>query len=463
MDDNGVSAIRDGAAAHPGSDVDIMGLVEAYSAAPVVTAPPAGAITVAPNAGFLAARLPVADLALGSIAVLATAIDRLRIARKLPTGPWHLDPERVAASFGSDKLIRIDGAPVNGFAPLSGFFATADGWIRTHANYPHHHRRLLTVLDLPEDAGPTDLAAAVAHLSADDVEQRATAAGALAVRVRTESQWRAPMPDASAPIVEFTATGSIDRPTVAADDPALPLAGIRVLDLTRVLAGPVAGRDLALLGADVLRVDPPQLPEIEWQHTLTGAGKRSTLLDLRSSEHHRIFDELLGRADVLLTGYRPGALETWGVDIERPGLVHGSVCARDPRGPWAGRRGFDSLVQAATGISLIEGDEDRPGALPVQALDHASGHLLAAGVIDALAGRLVDGRGAQVAVILERTAAYLLDAPGRIDSAGPAVVPGERSLITAGGLTTERPALVEYDTYPFAARPLGGDAPRWLP
>ncbi|WP_084352176.1 CoA transferase [Millisia brevis] len=458
MDDNGVSAIHGGADLRTGADVT--GVVEAYGAALGVGAPP-GTITVAPNAGFLSARLPVADLALGSIGALATAIDRLRLARKLPNRPWRLDPERVAASFGSDKLIRIDGAPVNGFAPLSGFFATADGWIRTHANYPHHHRRLLTVLDLPDNSVAADLAAAVANLSADDVEQRATAAGALAVRVRTESQWRASMPETSAPIVEYTATGSIDRAAIIADDPALPLAGIRVLDLTRVLAGPVAGRDLALLGADVLRVDPPQLPEIEWQHTLTGEGKRSTRLDLRSSDDHQLFDELLAGADVLLTGYRPGALETWGVDIERPGLVHGSVCAHDPRGPRAGRRGFDSLVQAATGISLIEGDADRPGALPVQALDHASGHLLAAGVIDALARRLADGRGAQVAVILERTAEYLLDAPGRIASAAPARIPGERTLVTTGGLTTERPALVEYDTYPFAARPLGGDAPRW--
>lgn len=435
-------------------------MLTAYTSALALPDVGPDAVTVPAGLGFLAARLPVAGLALGSVAVLMSAVNRYLDASGLPPRDWRLDPERVAASFGSDALIRIDGAPVNGFAPMSGFFATDDGWIRTHANYPHHRIRLLAALQLPADASVDDLARTLARRSAGDVERRAIAEGALAARVQSESDWRAEQPEGRPPIVEYRASGSADRVLHAATDVHSPLAGVRVLDMTRVLAGPVAGRDLALLGADVLRVDPPFLPEIEWQHTATGAGKRTTLLDLRLREDRRVIEDLMARADVLLTGYRPGALEALGIETGQSGLIHGSVCARDPRGHRAGQRGFDSLVQATTGISLIEGD-GRPGALPVQALDHASGHLMAAAVIDALARRLVRGEGARLGVILERTATFLLDAPGRLAGPEPARAPGERTLVTENGVTTERPPLVEYDTYAFAARPWGRDSPAW--
>ena len=172
----------------------------------------------------------------------------------------------------------------------------------------------------------------------------------------------------------------------------------RVLDLTRVLAGPVATRALAQLGCDVLRVDSPHLPELDAIHLDTDSGKRSTLVDLQD-EHarHRVHD-LLAAADVLVTGYRPGALTAYGLDPERlaeqhPHLVCASLSAWTPTGPWGPRRGFDSIVQAATGISLIESRDGRaPGALPAQALDHATGYLLAAGVLAALRRRADGGR-----------------------------------------------------------------------
>jgi crotonobetainyl-CoA:carnitine CoA-transferase CaiB-like acyl-CoA transferase len=245
-----------------------------------------------------------------------------------------------------------------------------------------------------------------------------------------------------------------------------------VLDLTRVLAGPVATRTLALLGAQVLRVDPPVPAEIRWVHLDTGHGKRTALLDLRGDGDLERAHRLLADADVLVTGYRPGALEALGLQVP-PGVVHASVDAWGREGPWAHRRGFDSIVQAASGISVVEGGEaaaagGRPGALPAQALDHGSGYLLAAGVIDALLARRADGLGRDVSVALARTAAWLLDpgVPGGArDPEHPpaAVVPPEAA--TNHGrqpiVTTARPALPGFDDYVDPARPWGTDHAAW--
>ncbi len=184
-----------------------------------------------------------------------------------------------------------------------------------------------------------------------------------------------------------------------------------MLDLTRVIAGPIATRTLALLGADVLRLDPPGLPELPDQHADTGFGKRSALEDLASGRE--AVEELVARADVVVTGYRPGALDRFGLSAEalaerRPGVVVAQLSAWGATGPWAGRRGFDSLVQVATGIAHIEGERDRPGALPAQALDHGTGYLLAAGILRALSDQTEAGGSRLVRVALARTAGELL-------------------------------------------------------
>jgi crotonobetainyl-CoA:carnitine CoA-transferase CaiB-like acyl-CoA transferase len=236
---------------------------------------------------------------------------------------------------------------------------------------------------------------------------------------------------------------------------ALPLAGVRVLDLTRVLAGPVCGRTLALFGADVLRLDPPAPAEIGWQQLDTGQGKRTAILDLRTDLARG--QELLDAADVLVTGYRPGAIEAFGLRPP-PGLIRARVNAWGDAGPWAGRRGFDSIVQAVSGIALIESaDGATPGALPAQALDHATGYLLAASIIDALVDRAADGRGRDLAAALARTAAWLLDRPDREPGHAPAAAPTARSAVTHGTRTTARPAIPGFDDYPFPAHPWGSD------
>ncbi|MYR64088.1 hypothetical protein GTY54_50435, partial [Streptomyces sp. SID625] len=203
---------------------------------------------------------------------------------------------------------------------------------------------------------------------------------------------------ASRPLVERGRLGAARARVLPSltGTPLLPAAGVRVLDLTRVIAGPVATRTLALLGADVLRVDPPHLPELADQHADTGFGKRSAALD--PATDRAAFEELLAGADVVVTGYRPGALDRFGLSPEalaerRPALVVAELSAWGAYGPWARRRGFDSLVQVATGIAAVEGGDGRPGALPAQALDHGTGYLLAAAVLRALTEQSHDGGG----------------------------------------------------------------------
>ncbi|MFE6924318.1 CoA transferase [Nocardia sp. NPDC057663] len=425
----------------------------------------------------LAATLPVWALAAGSVATAAGSANRFREALGLAPRPVRLDPARISAAFSSERLFRRGGAAPSIFAELSGFFGSSDGWVRTHANYPHHRARILQAADLSADADATRLAARFATMKSAEIEDAAATVGAIAVRVRTEAEW------ADSPMGRAAATGplvTVDlradrlsgtdaaRPGRARTGGALatptidrPLTGIRVLDLTRVLAGPVATRTLALLGADVLRIDPPALPEIDWQFADTCQGKRSTLLDLRTD--FAAFTDLLAAADVLVTGYRPGALAAAGVRAAaRPGLIDASVSAWGTTGPWGDRRGFDSIVQAASGISLLEGAPDRPGALPAQALDHGSGYLLAAGVIDALRARTHDGAGRDVRVSLARTASWLQAAGDRAPDHATATPPEPAMTVAHGKVVTAAPAFAGYDDYRWPAPPYGSAQPFWI-
>lgn len=329
------------------------------------------------------------------------------------------------------------------WAPLSGFFAARDGFVRTHANYSHHRERLCGALGIA--ASPEALRERVLGLSAVEVEEMVTAAGGVAVAVRSEAEWAA-HPHGSR-------VGSL--PLVVqerrSEGAGRPVDGARVLDLTRVIAGPVATRTLALWGADVLRVDPPSLPEIEWQHLDTGAGKRSCVLDVRSER----FAELAAEADVLVHGYRPGALPLDGVIEANPRLVVASLSAWGTGGPWAGRRGFDSIVQAASGIAMAESpDGIRPGALPAQALDHSAGYLLAGAVATALQR----GGGWSVSTSLARVAHELLTADRSVQPESGEFTP---TTVTHGSLTYARPAL-HADDFPAPPRPWGRDEPAFL-
>ncbi|MER5754764.1 CoA transferase [Streptomyces sp. NPDC002088] len=437
--------------------------------------------------GALEARLPVRELARACVGTCALAAAELGARRAgLPEVPGvHVDDGAVATAFVSERHLLVDGrAPVS-FAPLSRFWRTGDGWVRTHANYPHHRARLLGALGLAEGATVDDVAGRLAERSALEVEDTVYSAGGLAVALRSAKEW-AGHPQAAAvagrPLVE---RGRLDAArtrvlTPVDGGPLLPAAGLRVLDLTRVIAGPVATRTLALLGADVLRVDAPQLPELPDQHADTGFGKRSAVLDLVADR--RAFEELLAAADVVVTGYRPGALDRFGLSPEalaerRPGVVVAQLSAWGAYGPWGGRRGFDSLVQVATGIAAVEGAPEQPGALPAQALDHGTGYLLAAAVLRALTEQSYEGGSRFVRLALARTAAWLTD--GIKDGMTDGIAPEPSGEVPYDG---PEPWLAEADgslgrlryalsPVSFAGGPAdwarppgpwGGDAARWV-
>ncbi|OIK04686.1 CoA transferase [Streptomyces monashensis] len=378
-------------------------------------------VTTVERPDALAARLPVRQLARACAGACALAAAELAARRAgLAEVPGvRVDDGAVATAFHSERHLRVDGRAPVAFAPLSRFWRTADGWVRTHANYPHHRARLLGALGLSEDASADQAAARLAERPALEVEEAVHGAGGLAVALRTPKEWAATEQAAEVaarPLVEHarldSAHARVLAPLGPAAPPLLPAAGLRVLDLTRVLAGPVATRTLALLGADVLRVDAPWLPELPDQHADTGFGKRSAALDLRTDRG--TFEELLASADVVVTGYRPGALDAFGLSPRalaerRPGVVVAQVSAWGAYGPWGGRRGFDSLVQVATGIAVTEGSAEAPGALPAQALDHGTGYLLAAAVLRALTEQSYDGGGRSVRLALARTAHWLTD------------------------------------------------------
>jgi len=417
----------------------------------------------------LESSLPVGDLVHDAIAV-ASLSAALLFARRTESGvpAVELDPIRVATAVTSERHYRLDGEPMNAWAELSGFWPTADGWVRTHANYPHHRAALLAALGLHESTTADELRSHLSGRRGQDVEDLVAQRGGVAIRVRTEDEWRG-HPQAAA--VSESAFVGVER---IGDAPArrltstgtdAPAAGIRVLDLTRVIAGPVATRTLALWGADVLRVDGPEHPEIEAQHLDTGAGKRSTILDLEADRE--TFEGLLATADVVVTGYRPGALDRFGLDpseiAERhPGLVIARLSAWGTTGPFAERRGFDSIVQAASGIGWLESaDGQRPGAMPAQALDHSAGYLVAAAITTALRRQLDEGGTWLVETSLARIAQELLDAPRRERTPAPEWEP---TVVTIDGLTTAQPA-PHYDggrgKWTTRAVPWGSSEPRW--
>ncbi len=370
--------------------------------------------------GALASRFPVTDLATASI---ATAAQALRAWTTLQTRLQVEPPTRVdqrMASLWFGRSLRPLGwqlPPIR--HPVTGDYQGRDGWIRLHANAPHHRQRALTVLGARAD--PLELASKIATLSVWALEEDLAAAGACAAAMRTRAQWMAhPQGQAVAGTPLFIVRpGSPGEPAFDnPPDPARPLAGIHVLDLTRVLAGPVATRFLAGYGAQVLRIDPPSWTEPGLVPEVT-PGKHCAGLNLTLPGDRAVFKRLLAQADILVHGYRPEVLSNLGFDDDerqriRPGLIDISLNAWGWAGPWSTRRGFDSLVQMSCGIAdagMHWCGADRPTPLPVQGLDQATGYLMAAAALHALVHLHRTGTGHIVRLALARTAELLLAAP----------------------------------------------------
>ena len=388
------------------------------------------------DAGLLPSRLPCTSAMVAAVAASGLAVSALTAARLGSSPrPVTVDAEHVALAARSERYAaRAGTGPAEElFAPLSRFWRTADGWLRLHANYPWHRERALGVLGCGEDLD--SVARAVAERPGEELEEDLAAAGALGFAVRSPGEWAGhPHGRAMAglPLATWRTAGPDARPPEAG--PALQ--GVRVLDLTRVIAGPVATRTLSAWGADVLRIDGPRLPEMPAQALDTLSGKRSAIVDLAVAGDLDRFRDLLAAADVLVHGYRPGALDCFGLSAaelaERyPTLSVVSVSAWGPLGPWAGRRGFDSLVQCPTGIATVEGGDGRPGALPAQVLDHATGYLAAAAATLSLAGCAREEPARHTQLSLAQTAAWL-QRPGITERASERAVDPTPHLI---GLT----------------------------
>ncbi len=326
-------------------------------------------------------------------------------------------------------LYRLDGNTPDSWEKYSGLYATSDGHVRIHANFAHHRDGALALLGLPKgNAAPREaVAEALLGWRAEDFESQAAERSLVVSAARTFEQWdKHPhaLAMAGQPPIRLTKMGDADpRPLPSASRSDRPLAGLRIVELTRILAGPVCGRTLAAYGADVMLINSPNLPNIP--HLVdTSRGKRSVHLDLREAAERAVLDALLtDDTRVFVHGYRPGGIAELGFGAEElasrhPGMISVSLSAYGWQGPWAGRRGFDSLVQTATGFNLAEAaaaGASEPRALPVQILDFASGFLMAFGAQAALLRQAEEGGSWQVDVSLLGTAQWLRSL-GRIDN-----------------------------------------------
>jgi hypothetical protein len=366
------------------------------------------------GSGSLPAAFPVTELAAASIGAAASALGRymeLRFALQP-----RISVDRRLASMWFAMSLRPMGWQLPSVRdPVTGDYAASDGWIRLHANAPHHRAAVLAVLGCPP--AHDSVAQTIAGWRAFELEDAIVAAGGCAAAMRSRTAWEK-HPQGLALQTEplFHYAGGDSGPAGhAAAGPERPLAGIKVLDLTRVLAGPVSTRYLAGYGAQVLRIDPPFWTEPGMVPEVT-LGKRCAQMDLRASGQLKRLKSLMAGADILIHGYRADALERLGLDPSarqriRPGLVDVCLDAYGWTGPWSRRRGFDSLVQMSCGIAeagMRHFDASRPAPLPVQALDQATGYLMAAAALDGLAIRWQEGRGSCTRLSLARTADLLM-------------------------------------------------------
>jgi CoA transferase family III len=366
--------------------------------------------------GGFSAAFAVTDVASAAVATAALAVaELLREAHGVRSS---IVVDRRMSSMWFAGSLRPLGWRPPASDPIAGDYSTRDGWIRLHTNAPAHRAAVERVLGASDDR--TAIARKVARWSKWDLEQSVVEAGGCAAEMRSMIEWQQHPQGHAVAAESLVQITRLDR--VATRNWSLgaarPLQGLRVLDLTRVLAGPVASRFLAGYGAEVLRIDPPEWDEPSLVPEVT-LGKRCARLNLREPSARTTFEHLLSSADVLLHGYRPGALEGLGYDKPTrgrlsPGLVDVTLDAYGWSGPWATRRGFDSLVQMSSGIAdcgMKRAGAHMPIPLPVHALDHATGYLMAAVAIRGVAARLTRGQGSTARLSLARTAQLVVDHP----------------------------------------------------
>ena len=380
----------------------------------------------------------------------------------------------------SERYLRVDGKPPPpAWDAIAGVYKTGDGrFVRLHTNFPHHRDAVCKILHCKPERD--ELQAALMQWDGEPFETAAYANGGVVALMRSYDEWSA-LPHAHAlaqlPLI------LIERIGDAAPKPwpngGRPLAGVRVLDLSRVIAGPVAGRTLAAHGADVLLISGPDLPAIPWLTIDTGRGKLTSFVELKSEQGRDVLRDLIKQADIFSQGYRPRAIADLGFSPEEaasinPGIVYVTLSAYGHAGPWAERRGFDSLVQTAVGFNHAEGQAagiDGPKELPAQMLDHATGYFMAFGAMMAKARQSREGGSWHVRISLAQTARWLWDL-GRLpdglkarDFTGEAVTPFIQEAASGfGSLQSVKHAAILSKTPAFWARPampLGSHPPQW--
>jgi crotonobetainyl-CoA:carnitine CoA-transferase CaiB-like acyl-CoA transferase len=440
------------------------------------------AVTLTGSEPQLPSSFRVGVAAQASIAASGLAAAEIWKLRSGETQGVAVDMVHAVAECRSERYLRVDGKlPPPAWDAIAGVYKTRDKrFVRLHTNFPHHRAAVCKVLAC--EAEREAVQAALLQWDGEAFETAAYAAGGVVALMRSHAEWSAlPQAKAQAQLPVLTIEKIGDAPPRPWPKGDRPLAGLRVLDLSRVIAGPVAGRTLAVHGADVILVSGPELPTIPWLTIDTGRGKLSTFIELKSEQGRGKFRRLLAEADIVSQGYRPRAVAALGFTPEEaaqisPGIVYVSLSAYGHAGPWAERRGFDSLVQTATGFNHAEGQAagiDGPKELPAQMLDHATGYLMAFGAMMAKARQSREGGSWHVRVSLAQTGRWLWTL-GRIadglrteDLKGDAIRPfieetssgfGPLQAVSHAAKLSKTPAL-----WARPAMPLGSHEPQWPP
>ena len=377
----------------------------------------------------------IGDTSTAALSAVGLAVSDLWESRTGRRQEVSVDARRATASLRSGKYIQLDGAGVSTERnTVMGVYPTKDGrWSYLHCNFPNHRAAALSVLGVAEDRDA--VTKAVAKWNAQDLEDAIIEAKGAGGMVRTMEEW-AKHPQAAAianlPLMEIVKLA--DSPPEALPEGSRPLSGVRVLDLTRVLAGPTCARTLAEHGADVMKITGAHLPNIGYQEYDTGHGKLNAQLDLRETKDMETLRGLVSQTDVFSQGYRPGTLGGRGLSPEelaelRPGIVYISLCAFSHMGPWASRRGFDTVVQTVSGITNRQGDlfpgaTPGPQFYPVSAIDYLTGYLMAFGGMVALNRRVHEGGSWLVRISLAQVGRWLVS-QGEIPEADLKNIPAE--------------------------------------
>jgi len=377
----------------------------------------------------------IGDTSTAALSAVGLAVSDLWESRTGRRQEVSVDARRATASLRSGKYIQLDGAGVSTERnTVMGVYPTKDGrWSYLHCNFPNHRAAALSVLGVAEDRDA--VTKAVAKWNAQDLEDAIIEAKGAGGMVRTMEEW-AKHPQAVAianlPLMEIVKLA--DSPPEALPEGSRPLSGVRVLDLTRVLAGPTCARTLAEHGADVMKITGAHLPNIGYQEYDTGHGKLNAQLDLRETKDMETLRGLVSQTDVFSQGYRPGTLGGRGLSPEelaelRPGIVYISLCAFSHMGPWASRRGFDTVVQTVSGITNRQGDlfpgaTPGPQFYPVSAIDYLTGYLMAFGGMVALNRRVHEGGSWLVRISLAQVGRWLVS-QGEIPEANLKNIPAE--------------------------------------